>query len=91
MNIHDGQIICKIWRCNLPSVDILASFTERIYHYFHDVATITGVYDAVDQTRACLQIDTPAPPDVGEQSEDCLHLNMWRPRPFKGSRAVMVR
>ena len=64
--------------------------------------TILGTWEAYDYGPGCVQRDWRdvkdwcdvsgdcGPPAVPEQSEDCLFLNIWRPRPVSQNRAVMV-
>src|SRR5215211_7645735 len=54
----------------------------------------SGIREAVHVGPAALQgaslLDQIIPEQVGEQSEDCLYLNVWTPGPDGGKRPVMV-
>ena len=70
--------------------------------FVEQTLVILGTWEAYDYRPGCVQRDwrdwkswcdisgACGPAAVPEQSEDCLFLNIWRPRPVSQNRAVMV-
>ena len=50
---------------------------------------LKGLLEAFQYGYWCPQSESRVPDNV-DLSEDCLYLNIWRPRPVEQNRAVMV-
>ena len=52
--------------------------------------TLLGLLEAFEYQNECIQPESYRNTTNDGESENCLYLNVWRPRPVQQNRAVMV-